>query len=117
VIESASGPQLLHGEVNRPVSDFELERHSHFAKLIIKILDPIFKALRGKVSHVANQQLAHKIIYNFPLTLGERMHCSHARILSRIDAPSSSAFQLFSFSAFQLFSFSAFASSSSDPDL
>ena len=68
---SASGAQLLHREVNRAVSDFELERHSHFPKLIIKILDPIFKALRGKVSHVANQHLADKIVYNFPLTLAQ----------------------------------------------
>jgi hypothetical protein len=88
-MKSASGPQLLHGEGNRPISDFELERHSHFPKLIIKIFDPIFEALRGKVSHVANQQLAHKIAYNFPLALGKKMNCSHARILSRIDAPSS----------------------------
>src|ERR1700693_6105492 len=59
--------------------DFESERQSHLEKLTIQILNPIFKPVWGKVSHVANQHLAHEIAYNFPLALGKGMRCVHAR--------------------------------------
>src|SRR5205807_2786140 len=52
----------------------------------------IFKALRGKASHVANQHLAHKIVYHFPLTLTERMHSSHARIFEQNRCPDDESF-------------------------
>jgi hypothetical protein len=67
--------------------NFELKHQSHFAKLIIDVLDPILKPLRVKVSHFANQQFAHEIADDFPLTFGKGMHRAHARIFNRIDAP------------------------------
>jgi hypothetical protein len=79
-MNSAASPQLLYREVDCPVMDFELERQSHFAELVIDVFDPILKPFRGKVSHVAKEQLAHKIVDNFPLAFGKGMHCAHGWI-------------------------------------
>jgi hypothetical protein len=67
--------------------DFELERQSRFAELVIDVFDPIFKPFRGKVSHVGKQQLAHKIADNFPLAFGKGMHCAHALVFEQNQCP------------------------------
>lgn len=76
-MNSAASPQLLHREVDCPIVDFELKRQCHFAELVIDVFDKILKPFRGKVSHVAKDQLAHKIADNLPLAFGEGMHCAH----------------------------------------
>ena len=76
--------------MHRPLPDFEPESKPSFTKLIIEILDPIFKPIRCKVPQVANDDLAHQVADDLALVLRVGMHRSdangHAHTLSKIDA-------------------------------
>jgi hypothetical protein len=74
IISPATCSQVLYREMNCALSDFEAQRQTSLAELIIEVLRPVPEALGIEVCHVGDEDLANEVIYGFPLFLAVGMH-------------------------------------------